>query len=116
MIRRPPRSTLFPYTTLFRSPAPGPLAAEELLLVPVRELVVGRHRRHRSPPSIGTVERNGAMSGAGHRPLAVSRTRLRSGGRPARPNICRLTILMWFTRLSIGPELQWVVRSRVTAS
>src|SRR3712207_9089024 len=30
MIRRPPRSTLFPYTTLFRSPArmaQGPLAA-----------------------------------------------------------------------------------------
>src|SRR5688572_32231504 len=29
MIRRPPRSTLFPYTTLFRSPGraePGPLA------------------------------------------------------------------------------------------
>src|SRR6266511_1931862 len=26
MIRRPPRSTLFPYTTLFRSPARGPLA------------------------------------------------------------------------------------------
>src|SRR5438067_9718106 len=24
MIRRPPRSTLFPYTTLFRSPAPHP--------------------------------------------------------------------------------------------
>src|SRR2546430_7038527 len=24
MIRRPPRSTLFPYTTLFRSPAPPP--------------------------------------------------------------------------------------------
>src|SRR2546426_7418954 len=23
MIRRPPRSTLFPYTTLFRSPTPG---------------------------------------------------------------------------------------------
>src|SRR3712207_8623932 len=23
MIRRPPRSTLFPYTTLFRSPQPG---------------------------------------------------------------------------------------------
>src|SRR3712207_6853207 len=27
MIRRPPRSTLFPYTTLFRSPAPRPRAA-----------------------------------------------------------------------------------------
>src|SRR5258708_15677220 len=26
MIRRPPRSTLFPYTTLFRSPAPAQLA------------------------------------------------------------------------------------------
>src|SRR3990167_718052 len=25
MIRRPPRSTLFPYTTLFRHPAPAPL-------------------------------------------------------------------------------------------
>src|SRR3712207_1590248 len=28
MIRRPPRSTLFPYTTLFRSRAPGPLLQE----------------------------------------------------------------------------------------
>src|SRR5256885_6821794 len=27
MIRRPPRSTLFPYTTLFRSPRPEPTAA-----------------------------------------------------------------------------------------
>src|SRR2546426_5032043 len=26
MIRRPPRSTLFPYTTLFRSPRPAPWA------------------------------------------------------------------------------------------
>src|SRR3712207_7058189 len=30
MIRRPPRSTLFPYTTLFRSGAFGPLLAERL--------------------------------------------------------------------------------------
>src|SRR3712207_8668493 len=27
MIRRPPRSTLFPYTTLFRSSEPDPVAA-----------------------------------------------------------------------------------------
>src|SRR3712207_8083291 len=33
MIRRPPRSTLFPYTTLFRSPAPRAL--------------LGHHRRTR---------------------------------------------------------------------
>src|SRR2546429_9165819 len=36
MIRRPPRSTLFPYTTLFRSPA-GPGEAS-----PVRDPVGGR--------------------------------------------------------------------------
>src|SRR5256885_2596320 len=30
MIRRPPRSTLFPYTTLFRSPVSGALAQHEL--------------------------------------------------------------------------------------
>src|SRR6266496_2400807 len=29
MIRRPPRSTLFPYTTLFRSPSPGPARGRE---------------------------------------------------------------------------------------
>src|SRR3712207_8255641 len=32
MIRRPPRSTLFPYTTLFRSPAPIQGEALELML------------------------------------------------------------------------------------
>src|SRR3989454_7638092 len=30
MIRRPPRSTLFPYTTLFRSPVGGERAIESL--------------------------------------------------------------------------------------
>src|SRR2546427_1844400 len=30
MIRRPPRSTLFPYTTLFRSRDPDPVPADEL--------------------------------------------------------------------------------------
>src|SRR3712207_8139846 len=30
MIRRPPRSTLFPYTTLFRSHEPGPDGAGEV--------------------------------------------------------------------------------------
>src|SRR5689334_24769591 len=37
MIRRPPRSTLFPYTTLFRSPRSG--CAPQ---APVREVVRGR--------------------------------------------------------------------------
>src|SRR3970282_2421407 len=34
MIRRPPRSTLFPYTTLFRSPVPGAFAPSRLRLNP----------------------------------------------------------------------------------
>src|SRR3712207_7062733 len=41
MIRRPPRSTLFPYTTLFRSPAesPPPMAREK------HDIPTGRVRR-----------------------------------------------------------------------
>src|SRR2546423_6943007 len=37
MIRRPPRSTLFPYTTLFRSLFPAGLAADPLAGQPVRD-------------------------------------------------------------------------------
>src|SRR3712207_8963209 len=40
MIRRPPRSTLFPYTTLFRS-AQGPV---------LRPLLPNRRREERAPP------------------------------------------------------------------
>src|SRR6266496_6201714 len=40
MIRRPPRSTLFPYTTLFRSPF------RERLDVEVQDLVLDRLGRH----------------------------------------------------------------------
>src|SRR2546423_190337 len=35
MIRRPPRSTLFPYTTLFRSPAPALLPAGKLVRIEI---------------------------------------------------------------------------------
>src|SRR2546422_3422131 len=35
MIRRPPRSTLFPYTTLFRSPVHGKLLALGLAWIPI---------------------------------------------------------------------------------
>src|SRR5688572_32742437 len=49
MIRRPPRSTLFPYTTLFRSLFPGVKAAEEEVRTAVRAFaremsVVARRR------------------------------------------------------------------------
>src|SRR3712207_7180198 len=56
MIRRPPRSTLFPYTTLFRS-APGHRAQGEhqAAVVAHRRPGPGRHRRagllgHPAPP------------------------------------------------------------------
>src|SRR2546429_6193174 len=50
MIRRPPRSTLFPYTTLFRSPPPGvshvlPPSHERWMTWPNHPLVCDAYRR-----------------------------------------------------------------------
>src|SRR2546430_17420492 len=72
MIRRPPRSTLFPYTTLFRSvaggeravaAAAGGVAAAEIDELPAvcgrdEELAGGgiRERRPRAPEGVGVVE------------------------------------------------------------
>src|SRR3712207_8293098 len=58
MIRRPPRSTLFPYTTLFRSSLPmrcemPPSLSEE----PVRGLVKASSERHRPPTILRTLKR-----------------------------------------------------------
>src|SRR5256885_9497193 len=39
MIRRPPRSTLFPYTTLFRSPAPDVVSLRESRVAILQRLV-----------------------------------------------------------------------------
>src|SRR3712207_7214607 len=57
MIRRPPRSTLFPYTTLFRSPAaPGRIAAAWACAAPT-----GRRRSAgSSSTSPGSAPRPGA--------------------------------------------------------
>src|SRR2546425_4007491 len=46
MIRRPPRSTLFPYTTLFRS---GHVGGEQLPRATVPELRLARRRQPRDP-------------------------------------------------------------------
>src|SRR5256885_9820734 len=45
MIRRPPRSTLFPYTTLFRS-ADIPPSASEAILREVKECLAQQFRIH----------------------------------------------------------------------
>src|SRR3546814_4850281 len=46
MIRRPPRSTrtdtLFPYTTLFRSPSAGKIAVDRFMIMPYPRLLVAR--------------------------------------------------------------------------
>src|SRR2546422_3256300 len=54
MIRRPPRSTLFPYTTLFRSEVIGPLVLQQIQQVTAKAedgvrgpSVRGRHFRNR---------------------------------------------------------------------
>src|SRR5258705_1934850 len=48
MIRRPPRSTLFPYTTLFRSHDQAQLVAELLDIDPAQQLLdrLGAHLGH----------------------------------------------------------------------
>src|SRR2546422_3412788 len=51
MIRRPPRSTLFPYTTLFRS-----LRSGELQL---QQPASGLHHARRPAPGAGTRQRHG---------------------------------------------------------
>src|SRR2546426_6448990 len=48
MIRRPPRSTLFPYTTLFRSPEDGPALSHRIAPV------------HRAPDAVHDVRRSTA--------------------------------------------------------
>src|SRR2546430_11666228 len=63
MIRRPPRSTLFPYTTLFRSPGTGWVAEPTVdalaaalraaFVAPLEEIGKGaraRYEEHYSPP------------------------------------------------------------------
>src|SRR3712207_8266278 len=45
MIRRPPRSTLFPYTTLFRSGGTGLLRRHDRAARPLRRAVRDRARR-----------------------------------------------------------------------
>src|SRR2546422_7654178 len=48
MIRRPPRSTLFPYTTLFRSPIAEGVAMIGFIVVVIAVWVGGREERRRS--------------------------------------------------------------------
>src|SRR5687768_17995401 len=48
MIRRPPRSTLFPYTTLFRSPSPQPVGGRRRRQLDQDRRDEGRSEEHTS--------------------------------------------------------------------
>src|SRR2546422_5425602 len=78
MIRRPPRSTLFPYTTLFRSVERG---GEGRGQRPKRRTVVELHReekRHRHERSGGAAEEPGWIFGSTAASLDRKSTRLNS--------------------------------------
>src|SRR3989442_13484139 len=83
MIRRPPRSTLFPYTTLFRSLAPaGTRVASRRCLG--TERMVSAHA-----VSASVVEEGLPPLGVGGRPRRLSPRDRRGGGgapRPAAPS------------------------------
>src|SRR3712207_8164173 len=53
MIRRPPRSTLFPYTTLFRSPTRRPVVDVRPVLRPDGLLLAAHHGLRRPLPPAG---------------------------------------------------------------
>src|SRR3989442_6797982 len=93
MIRRPPRSTLFPYTTLFRSR--NRLGELRLERVRRRQLIVGGDERRGHPLEgrEGTVERGGRQGA--HRPVRqLPRSEEHTSGLPSRPPIlCRLFLL-----------------------
>src|SRR3712207_7493047 len=90
MIRRPPRSTLFPYTTLFRSLVDRPAAAEQRHLQVVQEGVVRR-------PQPGLADRHGERGpgGARHRaggPAAVRSEEHTSELQSRQYLVCRLLL------------------------
>src|SRR5260370_38343385 len=53
MIRRPPRSTLFPYTTLFRSEEEGVQSAVDLVVAAVQLSLGDALRLERCQPDVG---------------------------------------------------------------
>src|SRR3712207_7971790 len=70
MIRRPPRSTLFPYTTLFRSKRAGDAvrvpAVAQLAVELVDEVAaVGEDEDATGPAGLDEAERGDRLSGAG---------------------------------------------------
>src|SRR2546425_11810878 len=76
MIRRPPRSTLFPYTTLFRSGVPRRVEATGLGVEPARDSEAVHVPADHANLSVGIHD--------AHRPAGVERPARRDGAPPLR--------------------------------
>src|SRR3989442_3650416 len=73
MIRRPPRSTLFPYTTLFRSEAPEPA----IVLRALRVVADGARKLNRNESAARALEQALTLAPAAERPtLQLERGKL----------------------------------------
>src|SRR5687768_18196093 len=69
MIRRPPRSTLFPYTTLFRSTPPGgPVPVPPPSTSPIIETAhnLVKHSSHNSNDGSGPLDRKSTRLNSSH--------------------------------------------------
>src|SRR2546425_12113875 len=89
MIRRPPRSTLFPYTTLFRSPGAAARADAAGGYYEAASRAARRHARydargepHGRRPALGDPTSGGRRTPLG---VAAARAPRRGGGRAVRP-------------------------------
>src|SRR2546427_705642 len=122
MIRRPPRSTLFPYTTLFRSPVRGRRArpAQALavaghasgLLLGLRPAVCGLRDLPVAGDWPGAGPRPGTGAGADQLPVAQPDHRF---GRAAAPAACALVAVARRAAVPVGADARAGRRLPATA-
>src|SRR5258708_18388148 len=105
MIRRPPRSTLFPYTTLFRSPtmrstASGPLPTAKAVIT-----VTGRVGKLAAllEPACAQAQCSGAMEASSR--AAPARALRRGGGAPRRLDGGAFPVRLLFDLLFLLPAI-----------
>src|SRR2546430_1824156 len=106
MIRRPPRSTLFPYTTLFRSPHDGPFGGRALVLLlapapeEVRALQLrGPHRVvHRQAVDRKSTRLNSSHSQISYAGFCLKKNRHTSRTPPPRRSRWRARLLLTATQ------------------
>src|SRR5690554_7041192 len=82
MIRRPPRSTLFPYTTLFRS------LMLSINFINARDIFIAPHQRHRYTSSSIMIEPSSPQ-----RTVVIPRSEEHTSELQSRPHlVCRLLL------------------------